>query len=60
MVRHQGTSLRFPLMTAQKSLPLGWFAFDDAPLPYPRLGFAPLTPRELREAVRRLATALPA
>jgi GntR family transcriptional regulator/MocR family aminotransferase len=34
------------------------FAFDGRAAPFVRLGFAPLDPRELREAVRRLASAL--
>jgi GntR family transcriptional regulator/MocR family aminotransferase len=36
------------------------FGFDRRPRPFLRLGFARLEPRELREAVRRLARALPA
>lgn len=35
------------------------FRFDGREGPYLRLGFAPLTPEELREAVTRLARALP-
>jgi GntR family transcriptional regulator/MocR family aminotransferase len=35
------------------------FAFDGAPLPWLRLGFARHEPRELQEAVRRLARAAP-
>jgi GntR family transcriptional regulator / MocR family aminotransferase len=35
------------------------FAFDGRPRPYLRLGFAQLDPFELREATRRLASALP-
>jgi GntR family transcriptional regulator/MocR family aminotransferase len=35
------------------------FAFDRRPVPAVRLGFACLAERELREAVRRLAAALP-
>jgi GntR family transcriptional regulator / MocR family aminotransferase len=35
------------------------FAFDGKARPYVRLGFAQLDERELREAVRRLASALP-
>ncbi|MBZ4419504.1 PLP-dependent aminotransferase family protein [Myxococcus sp. RHSTA-1-4] len=39
--------------------PGGVFSFDGTPLPALRLGFASLTPRELAEAVRRLARAVP-
>jgi GntR family transcriptional regulator/MocR family aminotransferase len=35
------------------------FAFDGSPLPWLRLGFARHEPREIREAVRRLARSLP-
>jgi GntR family transcriptional regulator/MocR family aminotransferase len=35
------------------------FRFDGREVPYLRLGFAPLTPEEIREAVTRLAHALP-
>jgi GntR family transcriptional regulator/MocR family aminotransferase len=35
------------------------FAFDGRARPFLRLGFASLDERELREAVRRLAAALP-
>ena len=36
-----------------------WFAFDERPLPFLRLGFACLTEDEIAEAVRRLALARP-
>ena len=36
-----------------------WFAFDERPLPFLRLGFACLTETEIAEAVRRLAQARP-
>ena len=36
------------------------FAFDGRSRPYVRLGFASLNERELREAVRRMASAMPA
>jgi GntR family transcriptional regulator/MocR family aminotransferase len=35
------------------------YSFDAKPLPYFRLGFAPLTTAELQEGVRRLAAACP-
>ncbi len=34
-------------------------AFDGQPLPYARIGFAPLDDGEAREAVKRLARAFP-
>jgi GntR family transcriptional regulator / MocR family aminotransferase len=39
--------------------PASGFALDGRPRPYLRLGFASLTPDELREGVRRLAGAVP-
>ncbi len=39
-------------------LPARHFAFDGRARPFARLGFASLDPRELREAVRRMALAL--
>lgn len=35
------------------------YTLDGRPLPYLRLGFAPLNAKELREGVRRMAAALP-
>lgn len=35
------------------------FDFHDRPIPFLRLGFAALTPAEMKEAVRRMAAALP-
>jgi GntR family transcriptional regulator/MocR family aminotransferase len=39
--------------------PGAWFAFDQRPLPFLRLGFACLTVEEIAEAVRRLARTRP-
>jgi len=36
----------------------GQFAFDERPLPYVRLGFAPLAEKQLQAAVRTMAGAL--